>query len=217
VTAIDPAAVAERVAEVRERIDRAGGRDVKVVAVTKTFGPEAITAAMAAGCDAVGENKAQELVAKMRDLDVVPPVHFVGRIQTNKVRSLAPWVAVYESVDRDSVAVEIARRRPGAIVLVQVNATDEVGKGGVAPIDAPALVDRCRELGLVVAGLMTVGPTEGGPAAARPGFRIVRALRDDLGLEVCSMGMTDDFEVAVEEGSTQIRVGSALFGPRAAR
>lgn len=211
---IDGPAVAERVGRVRDRIRSAGGHDVRIVAVTKTFGADAIVAAMAAGCDAIGENKAQELVSKVRVLDVVPPVHFIGRLQTNKVRSLVPLVRVYESVDRTALAEELARRAPGAAVLVQVNATGERDKGGVPLVDAPALVDVCRRLGLRVDGLMTVGPTTGGPEASRPAFRAVRALRDELGLGVCSMGMSDDFLVAVEEGSTQVRLGSALFGPR---
>ena len=113
-----------------------------------------------------------------------------------------------------SVAEELAKRAPGATVLVQVNATGERDKGGVPIADAPALAELCSGLGLHVAGLMTVGPTVGGAEAARPVFRAVRALRDRLGLAVCSMGMSDDFTVAVEEGSTQVRLGSVLFGPR---
>jgi pyridoxal phosphate enzyme (YggS family) len=212
---IDPDLVAERLDAVRQRIRAAGGTDVRIVAVTKTFGIDAVNAALAAGADGIGENKAQELVAKLRVLDPLPPVHFVGRLQTNKVRSLVPFVRVYESVDRTAVAKEIAKRAQGATVLVQVNATGETDKGGVPIVDAAALVDVCRGLGLLVAGLMTVGPTVGGAEAGRPAFRAVRALRDELGLAVCSMGMSDDFEVAVEEGSTQVRVGSVLFGARA--
>jgi hypothetical protein len=212
---IDPALVARNVADVRRQIERAGGTDVRVVAVTKTFGVDAVTAAMAAGCDAVGENKAQELVTKLRVLDPRPPVHFIGRLQTNKVRSLVPLVSVYESVDRTALAEELAKRAPGATVLIQVNATGEPDKGGVPIVDAPALVEVCTRLGLQVTGLMTVGPTSGGAEAARPAFRSVRALRDQLGLGVCSMGMSGDFLVAVEEGSTQVRLGSVLFGRRA--
>jgi PLP dependent protein len=215
------ARVAARVAEARERIAAvSGGREVALVAATKTFGPEALLAAGATGCDAVGENYAQELVAKLDAivgadlLGRVPEVHFIGQLQSNKVRALAGRVAVFETVDRRSLALEIAKRCPGARVLVQVDATGEPGKGGCPLADAPRLVDEARSAGLDVVGLMTVGPTDGGPAAARPAFRSVRALLDRLGLAVCSMGMTDDLEVAVEEGSTQVRVGSALFGPR---
>jgi len=101
--------------------------------------------------------------------------------------------------------------------MVQVDTSGELGKGGCGVDDVATLVDTCRSLGLRVEGLMTVGPTEGGPEAARPGFRTVRRLVDTLGLAVCSMGMSDDLEVAVGEGSTEVRVGSALFGSRPPR
>lgn len=211
---IDTEQVAGRLAVVRERIVRAGGTDVHVMGVTKTWGIDAVRAAAAVGCDSVGENYAQELATKLAGEIGLPPVHFIGRLQTNKVRLVAPFVDVYETVDRSSLAAELAKRAPGATVLVQVSTDADPDKGG-CPIDAaPALVEACGDLGLVVAGLMTVGPTEGGPEAARPGFRAVRALLDRLGLAVCSMGMSDDLEVAVQEGSTQVRIGSALFGPR---
>lgn len=215
--------VTERLEAVRERIRAAGGRGVRIVAVTKTFGIDAALAAAAAGCDGIGENYARELVTKFADQTGLPPVHFIGQLQTNKVRIVAPFVSVYETVDRSSLAVELSRRVPGANVLIQVrpsNAASTVADSGKAGCDidqVPALVEHCRELGLQPQGLMTVGPTEGGPAAARPGFREVRSMVDRLGLAVCSMGMTDDLEVAVGEGSTQVRVGSALFGARLPR
>lgn len=201
-------------ADVRDRIVRAGGGDdVSIVAVTKTFGSEAIEAALAAGCRAIGENYAQELVAK-RDAAAAAEVHFIGQLQSNKVRQIAGLVDVYETVDRVRLADEIAKRDPGATVLVQVDTSDEQGKGGVPIADLDALVDHVRSVGLDLAGLMTVGPTVGGPKAAASGFRRVRAAVDRLDLSVCSMGMTADLEVAVAEGSTQIRVGTALFGER---
>ncbi|MFN8024512.1 MAG: YggS family pyridoxal phosphate enzyme [Acidimicrobiales bacterium] len=214
---IDAASVAERLAGIRDRIAAAGGTGVHVVGVTKTWGIEAVRAAAAAGCDAVGENYAQEMVAKLTGQVSLPPVHFIGRLQTNKVRQIAPFVDVYETVDRASLAHELAKRVPGARVLVQVTPDGDPDKGGCSLDAARPLVDECLALGLVVDGLMTVGPTEGGPEAARAGFRAVRSLLDELGhlgLSVCSMGMSDDLEVAVQEGSTQVRVGSALFGPR---
>lgn len=206
--------VAERLAEVQVRIARAGGSGVSVLPVTKTFGVEACWAAYHAGCRAVGENYAQEVVAKLGDIERPFEVHFIGQLQSNKVRQLAPIVSVYETVDRPSVVAELAKRVPGARVLVQAAALDEPGKGGCLLADVPALVDAAMRAGLAVHGLMTVGPTEGGPDAARAGFRATRAMMDSLGLSVCSMGMTDDLEVAVQEGSTQVRVGSALFGAR---
>jgi len=206
--------VREGLAEVRERIERAGGDDgVTIVAVTKTFGPDAIDAAVAAGCRAIGENYAQELISK-RDAAARAEVHFIGQLQTNKVRQVAGLVDVYETVDRRRLADEIAKRDPGASVLIQVDTTDEPGKGGVPLASLDELVDHVSALELELAGLMTIGPTEGGPAAAAPGFRQVRAAVDRLGLSVCSMGMTADLDVAVAEGSNQVRIGTALFGPR---
>lgn len=199
-------------AAVRDRISRAGGTDVEVLAVTKTFPVEACWAAYRAGCHAVGENYAQEVVAKLSDVPF--GVHFIGQLQSNKVRLLAPLVDVYETVDRPSLVAELAKRVPGARVLLQVATDHEPGKGGCPITEVPALVEAARAAGLEVDGLMTVGPTEGGAEAARPGFRAVRALLDRLGLATLSMGMTDDLEVAVQEGSTRVRVGSALFGPR---
>jgi pyridoxal phosphate enzyme (YggS family) len=210
----DAASVAESLHRVRGRIAAAGGDDsVAVLAVTKGFGADAIEAALAAGCTAIGENYAQELLTK-RDATRFAEVHFIGQLQTNKVRQIAGLVDVYETVDRSRLVDEIARRDPGARVLVQVDTTGEPGKGGCPLAALDALVADVHAAGLDLRGLMTVGPTEDGPEAARAGFRAVRAAVDRLGLGVCSMGMTDDMEVAVQEGSTEIRVGTALFGPR---
>lgn len=206
--------VADRLAAVRDRIERAGGVGVRVLPVTKTFGVEACWAAHRAGCAAVGENYAQEVVTKFGGVARPFGVHFIGQLQSNKVRMLAPIITCYETVDRTSLVDELAKRVPGAAVLLQVDTSDEPGKGGCPVADVPALLEHARAKGLHVRGLMTVGPTSGGPEAARPGFRVVRSLLDRLGLEVLSMGMTDDLEVAVQEGSTQVRVGSALFGAR---
>ncbi len=206
--------VADRLAAVRDRIERAGGVGVRVLPVTKTFGVEACWAAHRAGCAAVGENYAQEVVTKLGGVARPFGVHFIGQLQSNKVRMLAPIITCYETVDRTSLVDELAKRVPGAAVLLQVDTSDEPGKGGCPVADVPALLEHARAKGLHVRGLMTVGPTSGGPEAARPGFRVVRSLLDRLGLEVLSMGMTDDLEVAVQEGSTQVRVGSALFGAR---
>jgi len=209
--------VAERLAAVRERIAAAGGGDdVTVVAVTKGFGPDAVAAAVDAGVTDVGESYAQELLAKAAAVASPPRWHFVGRLQANKVRALAGTVEVWQSVDRPRLADDLARRAPGARVLVQVGGTGEPTKGGCPPGDVPALVERLREAGLDVAGLMAVGPL-GPPEAARPGFRALTALADRLGLPERSMGMSGDLEVAVQEGATMVRVGTALFGPRPPR
>ena len=218
-------ALTERVSTIRARILNAGGKNVKLIAVTKTFDATAITSAFTTGCDAVGENYAQELIAK---LDQVPkdqrlPVHFIGRLQSNKIRSLLNFVDVWQSVDRLSLVDEIAKRcltrnqvkliNPVQIML-QVNSTNEPDKGGCQPSDVEALLTRARSLGLDVIGLMTVGPTESDMTATRNAFRLVGKIAKDLGLKELSMGMTSDLEIAVEEGSTAVRIGSGLFGTR---
>ncbi len=132
------------------------------------------------------------------------------------MRQIAPFVALWQTVDRAALAAEIARRAPGAAVLVQLNLSGEPQKGGCAPEEAEALVVRAADLGLDVRGLMGVAPA-GPPELARPGFRQLVALADDLGLPVRSVGMSADLEVAVEEGSTMVRIGRDLFGERPVR
>lgn len=218
---IDTEEVRTRLRGLRDRIDgveRPWIHRVAVVGVTKGFGADAVAAAVAAGCDAIGENYAQELLDKREAIERLgPEVHFIGRLQRNKVRQLVDLVDVWCSLDRASAIDEVAKRSPGGRVLIQVDTTGDPGKGGCDVGDTAALVDRATEQGLIVRGLMTVGPTGGDSEAARPGFRRVRALVDELGLDVCSMGMSGDLVVAVEEGSTEIRVGTALFGPRPPR
>jgi pyridoxal phosphate enzyme (YggS family) len=215
--------VPERADAVRDRIRAAGGgADVTLLAVTKGFGVEAVTAAMAAGLTELGENYAQELVDKAAlvgaaaGVETLPRWHFIGRLQRNKVRSLTDLVVLWQTVDRAELAAEVAKRSPGAAVLVQLNLSDEPQKGGCPLADAPALVDGARSLGLDVRGLMGVGPA-GPPEAARPGFRALVALADRLELPVRSIGMSADLEVAVQEGSTMVRIGRDLFGERPPR
>jgi pyridoxal phosphate enzyme (YggS family) len=218
---IDPDTVRTRVAALRTRIgdiERSWTHRVCVVGVTKGFGSDAVIAAVGAGCDSIGENYAQELLDKRAIIEQLrPEVHFIGRLQRNKVRLLVGVVDIWCSLDRASLIDEVAKRDPGASVLIQVDTTGDPAKGGCDVGDAPALVERAKDHGLSVRGLMTVGPTDGDSEAARPGFRVVRGLVDRLGLEVCSMGMSGDLEVAVAEGSTEVRVGTALFGQRPAR
>jgi PLP dependent protein len=213
---IDPAAVARNIAAVRAAIGARSERPVRLVAVTKGFDEHAVAAALAAGADGIGENYAQEMVAKAAALDpsIQVPWHFIGQLQRNKVKVIVPLaVVLWQTIDRLDLARELARRQPGAHVLVQVNTTGEGQKGGCEPGDAAGLVADCQALGLSVGGLMTVGPA--GPAEqARAGFRLLRRMADDLGLAHCSMGMSGDFEVAVDEGATIVRIGSRLFGPR---
>jgi pyridoxal phosphate enzyme (YggS family) len=216
--------VVRRLAAVRARIAAAGvdPAAVTVVGVTKGKPPPVVALALAAGLVDLGENYAQELLDKVRWCEdgrpdgPVPRWHAIGRLQRNKVRALAPYVAVWQTLDRPELVDEVARRAPGARVLVQVNGTDEADKGGCAPGEVAALVDRAAGAGLRVEGLMTVGPTDP-DRDPRIGFELVRGLVDRLGLTVCSMGMTDDLEAAVACGSTMVRIGTALFGPRQAR
>jgi pyridoxal phosphate enzyme (YggS family) len=217
----EPAVLVERLAVVRQRIAEAGGdpQAITLVAVTKGFGPEVALAAAGAGLLDLGENYAQELVAKapvLADAGHQVRWHAIGRLQRNKVRSLASVVSLWQTVDRIDLGLEIARRAPGAAVLVQVNVSDEPQKGGCAPADATELVGRLADAGLDVQGLMTVGRT-GTPQEASGGFELLSRLADRLALPVRSMGMSGDLEVAVAAGSTMVRVGGALFGPRPSR
>jgi pyridoxal phosphate enzyme (YggS family) len=199
-----------------QRVHRLGGDKVQIIAVTKTFPASAVNAVVAAGCSLIGENYAQDLLEKWPEVDEThrPEVHFIGRLQTNKVRSLSRVVDVWQSVDRVSVIDEIARRAPGARVMLQINAAGESDKGGCAVSDLEALYERCIAQGLLVAGLMTVGPTSGEVVATRQAFETTTQLAHGLGLREVSMGMTGDLELAIDCGSTMVRIGSAIFGDR---
>jgi hypothetical protein len=205
---------------VRERIAQAGGdpERVRVVAVTKGFGVEAVRAAVGGGLADVGENYAAELVAKAGSLGGDGPAvagvrwHFLGAVQRNKVAALAPLVSLWQSVAREAEGARIARFRPGAPVLVQVDATGLPGRNGCPPSGVADLVGRLRDHGLEVRGLMTVAAP--GPETAVAAFGAVARLADELGLEERSMGMSDDLEAAVAAGTTMVRIGRALFGER---
>jgi pyridoxal phosphate enzyme (YggS family) len=207
--------VGAAVALVRERITAAAARagrapeDVTLVAATKTVDPARVTEVVAAGVPDVGENRAQELLTKTEVAGA--RWHFLGQLQRNKVAALAPWVTLWQSVDREALGAAIARHAPGARVLVQVNVGAEPQKGGCATGDVAPLVDALRALDLDVAGLMAVPPQHDDP---RRWFAALRELGGRLGLPELSMGMTGDYEIAVEEGATFVRVGRALFGER---
>ncbi len=221
--------IAERLDAVRERIDaavrrRGDGDPVRLVAVSKTQEIEAIEAALAAGQRDFGENYAQELASKRtalagRELRW----HMIGPVQSNKVKLVIDCAWIH-TIDRASLVESIDKRAPTTQrVLVQVNVAGEPGKSGVAPADVPALLDRIGSTVHVQCdGLMLIPPLAD-PEAARPHFRALRRLRDELArvarprvdLRELSMGMSDDFEIAVEEGATMVRVGTAIFGARA--
>jgi PLP dependent protein len=214
---VSAADVARRLAAVRAGIPPG----VALVAVSKTQPPEAIRAAHAAGQRDFGENYVQEWREKAAALADLPELrwHFIGSLQTNKVKYLAGRVALVHTVDREELGLEIARRweRAGARarVLVEVNLGGEASKGGCAPDALDALVARLRALpALDVAGLTAIPPPEDAP---RPHFAALRAMRDRLGLAELSMGMSGDYPIAIEEGATIVRVGTAIFGARPPR
>jgi PLP dependent protein len=205
---------------IRERIARAAtraGREpaaVQLVGASKTVPAAVLARTLAAGLVDYGENRAQELVAKAAELDgagVAPRWHFFGRLQRNKVAALAPRVTLWHSVDRPELGAAIARRAPGARVLVEVNLAREEQKGGCDPDATGELVDGFRALDLQVTGLMTVPPAGSDP---RPFFAELRRLAAAVEVDELSMGMSGDFEVAVEEGATIVRVGRSIFGAR---
>lgn len=219
--------VAARLEDVRARIRRAAeeaGRSphaITLVAVSKLFPPEAIQAARAAGQADFGESRAQELRRKSQSLGPGIRWHFVGQLQRNKVRDLVGVASLIHSVDRLELAEAIAERarREERVqrVLVQVNVGDDPAKGGCSIEDAPGLIAKVRTMGgIACEGLMTIPPLEADP---RPMFALLRDLRDDVRtrfpeIQHLSMGMTNDFEVAVSEGATIVRVGEGVFGPR---
>jgi pyridoxal phosphate enzyme (YggS family) len=209
--------IAERLAAVRARLPAA----VTLVAVSKLQAEAAIREAWAAGQRHFGENYAQEWRAKADALSDLPGLtwHFIGGLQTNKVKYLAPRAAWVHTLDREELAGELSKRYAAAgataRVLVEVNLGGEGQKSGCAPDRVEPLVALARRLpGLEVAGLMCIPPPEDPP---RPHFARLRALRDRLGLRELSMGMSADWEIAVEEGATLVRLGTALFGERPPR
>ena len=218
------ATVKERLDDVRRKIISSGGDPgrVRIVAVTKGFGPDAVEAAVGAGLGDVGENYAQELVHKAELLSqaVLSPGavrwHFLGPVQRNKVARLAQVVTTWHGIDREAEAKAIASSSPGVEAMVQVNVTGAPARPGCKPSDVDDLVTRCRRLTLDLSGLMTVGP-QGDPDGTRSCFRWLARKARELGLRELSMGMSDDFEVAIEEGATTLRLGRTLFGPRPSR
>jgi PLP dependent protein len=220
-----------RLAAVRDAVARhqeVGGwsHRVRIVAVTKTHGPDAVRAALAAGLREVGENRVQEALQKQEALlDVSVEWHLVGTLQRNKAKYAAGRFVLIHSVDRADLAAELDRRAaPGTRqpILVQVNCSAEPQKGGVAPASLPELLDQLRLLDRIeVQGLMTMSALTEDQAEQRRAFRLLRELRDASErsghrLPELSMGMSGDYPIAVEEGATMIRLGTILFGERTA-
>lgn len=226
-----PGTIAGRIATVRAEVARAcarSGRDpasVTLIGVTKTYPVAAVAEALEAGLMDFGENRAQELVPKAQaaaSMRLQPRWHFIGHLQRNKVREVLPHIVTLHSLDSVRLAEEIEREgeRGAAARLpcyLEVNMAGEETKQGIAPEALPALLGQVAAYRHIeVVGLMTVAPQVPGPERVRPVFRDLRRLAAAHGLAGLSMGMSEDYVVAVEEGATAIRVGRALFGPRQA-
>jgi len=226
-----PDTLATRLTEVRRRIEVACARSnrpssaVTLVAVSKTHPAETLAEAVAAGIGALGENRAQEFVPKAlatREQRLSLEWHFIGHLQRNKVREVLPYVDVLHSLDSERLVREIVARAPEARpghrrlrCFIEVNVAGETQKEGIPPDQIGPLLATARAADILdVRGLMTVAPRVDNPEDTRPVFRQLRTLAEAHGLPELSMGMTDDFEVAIEEGSTVIRVGRAIFGER---
>ena len=209
--------VAENLESVRKRIARTGRNpdEIAIVAVTKGFGPEVCREALDAGLKHLGENRVQEALAKM-DQVIGAEWHLIGHLQTNKVRPAANRFALIQSLDSTHLADALARINVEQKVLVEVNVSREAQRTGVAPERAAELIDNVAER-LDLQGLMAMGPSQGDP---KPAFEELQTIRDAaeqrLGkaLPILSMGMSGDFEVAAAAGSTMLRLGQVLFGPR---
>jgi uncharacterized pyridoxal phosphate-containing UPF0001 family protein len=210
--------VADNLAAVRARI-ASTGRDlasVRIVAVTKTFGVDAVHAAVSNGLTNLGENYVDELCQKRTQSDDATITwYYLGAVQSNKVRRVVECADVICGVSRLKELERVATYAPSRRLYVQVDYTGSPERNGAAEGDVPILVERGRALDLDVRGLMTVAPND--PEGARRAFRSLGALADDLGLAERSMGMSDDLEVACEYGTSEVRIGRALFGARAAR
>lgn len=223
--------IADCVAAARSRIDAACARagrqpdEVEIIGVTKTFGPDVVAEAWQAGLRMLGENRVQEAAAKIPQCGSGPEWHLVGHLQRNKVRPALDLFSVIHAIDSlklfehmDGVADE-AGCRPR--VLLEVNVSGEASKFGLQPSEVAGVLERAMQArALTVIGLMTMAPFCQDPELTRPVFRRLRELRDNLqqnlgvGLPQLSMGMSNDFEVAVEEGATWVRLGTSLFGHR---
>lgn len=202
-----------------ERIWNRAAGSVTLVAVSKTVPADGIRPVLEAGQRVFGENRVQEAKAKWPGLREDFPdlrLHLIGPLQTNKVREAVELFDVIETVDRDRLAgvlaEEMAKRGRTPGLYVQVNTGEEPQKAGIAPKEAAAFVARCREVhGLAITGLMCIPPAEDLPG---PHFALLAKIAGDCGLSTLSMGMSADYEIAIQHGATHVRVGSAIFGAR---
>jgi PLP dependent protein len=200
---------ADRIRSNLERIRERVGSGVEILAATKYVPVEEMGALAVAGVELVGENRLQDLEAKRERWANAFEWDFIGNVQSRKVKRIVPLVRLIHSVATDSVLDQLQRHAPaGAEVLVEVNVAGEEGKAGVEPDELAAFIERCP---VQVGGLMTMPPFTQDPEASRPHFARLASLAAELGLERLSMGTSQDWEVAVEEGATIIRLGTALY------
>jgi pyridoxal phosphate enzyme (YggS family) len=214
---------------IRQTIARSAARagrdpgEVTIVAVTKTFPVTRIRQAMALGLRIFGENRVQEAIPKIDEIGTEAATwHLIGHLQSNKAKLIEGRFAMVESLDSVGIVEALGRRLQSPLdVLIEVNVGEEAQKTGALPADLPAIAAAVKgQPQLRLKGLMTIAPLMADPENARPAFRRLRALRDEtaqqlsMPLPILSMGMTDDYAVAVEEGATMLRLGRALFGPR---
>lgn len=218
-TALPFQIVEERFQDVKSRIAGCGvdPNTVKIVAVTKGFGAWAIQAAVGLGCEFIGESYAQELKMKYEKLSNMEKnslkVHFIGGLQTNKIKLVSNYVDVWQSVDRVALINEIAKRCPNAKIMLQLDLAGESSQGGCGLDNATALLESAVGAGLETIGCMAIAP-RGSPLVIEKSFRELCAFADTHGLVERSIGMTGDLEIAIKSGSTMVRVGTALFGAR---
>lgn len=215
--------MSDALASIRTRIATAAsaaGRDPKtvtLVAVSKTQPWDHIAPVLAAGQTVFGENRVQEAIERWTPHRQGQELHLIGPLQTNKARDAVAFFDVIETLDREKLArvlaEEIQRQARAPRLYVQVNIGREPQKAGVSPDEADAFIALCRDLGLTIEGLMCIPPAEDDPA---PHFAALRAIAARNGLDKLSMGMSDDFEIAIAQGATSVRVGSAIFGARGA-
>jgi pyridoxal phosphate enzyme (YggS family) len=210
--------VERRVAQAAQRAGRPPG-EITVVAVTKGLTAQTIEAALEAGIRHIGENRVQEAREKkacLSKLQICPTWHMVGHLQTNKVKTAVEIFDIIHSIDSLRLAEALSSRTRNMIpVLLQVNISREEPKSGFSEAELPKAMEKINLLPrLEVKGLMTIAPLVRDPEEVRPIFRRLRELGDSLRLKHLSMGMSDDFEVAVEEGATMVRIGRAIFGKR---
>jgi PLP dependent protein len=219
------AAIERRIREIERRIaaaaDKAGRSpaEVTIIGVTKTVDAGVVQQAFQAGMRHFGESRIQEAkekIAALSALEPRPTWHMVGHLQTNKVKTATDLFDIIHSVDSIRLAEAVSQHAGHNVpILIEVNVSGEASKYGFSADEVCSAVEQLSRLPhLQVAGLMTIAPYTDNPEEVRPVFRQLRELRDSLGLEHLSMGMTDDFEVAVEEGATMVRIGRAIFGER---